>query len=446
MIMKSGVRHHLSICAALAAALLAAAPARSAERAADAVPVVQVGAPQGPAAASLPSVSPTAGVGAPRALASVSAPLSAPAQAGPAAGATLAAPAALAGGQVNGAASAAPSGSRVFGAAPQQARPVFGKKGAAPVASPTPALPASAVASAASPRGPPSASHASEAQLGGADHPLIQRAKEEARKLGVSAQTDGAPDAAAERETALQLQLLRTRGWGVLPAGSVVTPQRAANIAAEVDRDWQRGGTVFNNWELYDEFKGWRKDVGADAQGRGGTRELLEDLTRRVQAALPGEDIELRDAMLRLRYQKMDSDFLHVDGGGYITATIALKGPGTQIYDFADGVQEHVAPLNAVALITNVDRERAMNIDGTLHSSPSPARYTPARDNDERRVIIARFKRKGQPKATDAERERFERRQKIKQSLAQGWRDKKSGRPQKKGFSLFGITVGGGGE
>lgn len=443
MKVQCGVRHLILISALVSLSL---SPALAAERSVDAVSVVPAAAPQGPAAPSLPTIAPAAGVSAPQALPEVAAPLSAPAQAGPAASAKVPGPVALPGGQIDGAAPAARSGGQVFGPAPQQARPVFGKKGAAPASSETPALPASAVASAASPRGPPSsAAHAAQTPPGGLDHPLIQRAKEEARKLGVSVETDGAPDA-AEREAALQLQLLRTRGWGVLPAGSVVKPRHAANIAAVIDRDWKRGELFFNNWELYDEHKGWTRDAGGDAQGRGGARELLEDLTRRVQAALPGEDVEMRDATLRLRYQKMDRDFLHVDGGGYVTATITLKGPGTQLYDFARGVEEHAAPENAVALVTNIDRERAAGVDGTLHSSPSPDRYKPGKDGEERWVIIVRYKRKGQEKITDAERDRFERRQKIKQSMAQAWRDKRSPPQKKKGFSLFGVTLGGDGE
>lgn len=288
-----------------------------------------------------------------------------------------------------------------------------------------PALPAPVLVPQTAAQPPPSAAAAPSAAAsedsGGASHPLVQRVKDEARKLGTAAYED-APKPDVERE----LAQLRTRGWSLLPAGSIVTPALASSINRYVDANKDK--VPFNTWELQDEYKGTLRDAG-------GTKELIDEVTRRLQAALPGEGITLRDAQLRVRPpDARDSDMLHVDGG-YITFTITLKGPGTLLYDVdAKGnVRELEAPVNSVAIITNTDRERATGVAGTVHSSPSPSFF---RDQiSDRRVLIVRYKRAGQERAKDDEREPLRRKQEARKALAQRHRDSLRPPPkERKGF------------
>jgi hypothetical protein len=366
---------------------LALSPARAADRQSADVPVVP--AVVVPAVNAAPSLTPT--LGAPLTVPTLSSPLGAPSA------------------QVQ----AGAGGPRAQAMAPDQARaaaalPLAASKAAASASNTSSAVPPSLPQSPI--RGPDSAAQAAAPLAAGAsataadasDHPLIQRAKAEAAKLGTTAVESGS---AASGVAEQALSRLNTRdGYALVPPGALVTPEIAGNIGAAIDKTWSRNtDSLFNTWELHDEYKGWMRDVGG-TDGRGGARELVEALTKQLQAAMPGEAITLRDAQLRLRYKKQDSDVLHVDGG-YVTATITLKGPGTLLYpQSANGaISELESPVGAVAVVTNIDRERATGIPGTVHSSPTSDRYRPGRD-DERWVLIVRYKRAGQPAATDSER------------------------------------------
>lgn len=425
------------IARALLAALLALslAPARAAEQRAAEVSVVP--SMSGPGVQAAPLVTPQ--LNAPLTVPGISAPLNAPAAPGgaaaagsPAQAAALSQPRAAAGG----AAAPKASADAALGRAP-------GVDAARAAALPPP-LPAAAVRDARDPRPDaaraPPAGEAVSSPSDAADHPLIQRAREEARKLGATpVESSAGDDRAVSRELG---RLAGREGYALVPSGALVTPAIAANIAAEIDKKWdRRTDSMFNTWELQDEFKGWLRDVGGDAEGRGGARQVVEALTKHLQDALPGEAVTLRDSQLRLRYKKQDNDVLHVDGG-YLTATITLKGPGTLLYlQTADGgLKEVMAPVGAVAVVTNVDRERATGIPGTVHSSPTSDRYKPS--DDERWILIVRYKRAGQPGATPAESERLKASHDRARARAQRLRDAKNPpakKPASRGWFGFGT-------
>jgi hypothetical protein len=289
-----------------------------------------------------------------------------------------------------------------------------------------PKLAASAVAAAAQKEtAAAQVNHAHPAASGGGtEHPLIEKAKEEARKLGTALELPP-----SDSDTVSRLGDMKTSGYTMLPAGTLVSQDQARNIAAAIDKEWKPGERPERRTiELRDEYKGWLRDMGGDGAGRGGVLEVMETLTKALRTALPEEDIEIRDVQLRLNYNKHEPDALHVDGG-YITATIVLKGPGTLLYPMdANGIRELLAPLNAAAVITNSDRRRAVNIPGTVHSSPSERFYRPGLD-DERRILIVRYKRRGQERPDQGAQEALREEDRRRVDRVKRFREVRGGKP-----------------
>ena len=84
---------------------------------------------------------------------------------------------------------------------------------------------------------------------------------------------------------------------------------------------------------------------------------------------------------------KPEKQGMHVDLGGYITATYAIRGRGTVLYRKSDASGRE-APTHSWAIITNSEREAATGVLGTVHDTPI---------TDQPRVlIIVRFSRRGQ--------------------------------------------------
>jgi hypothetical protein len=170
-----------------------------------------------------------------------------------------------------------------------------------------------------------------------------------------------------------------------------------------VERDWMKDGEPkFSQIPFEDRAQpAWAPRVVGI---RAALDPIIEELTGQLNAVLAGEDIEVRDVQLRLATpDKPERQGIHVDLGGYMTATYALRGRGTILYrTLPDGrVQAMEAPTHSWAIINNLEREAATDIPGTVHDTPITDR--------PRVLLIIRFVRRGQ-KIADDERKVYQER------------------------------------
>ncbi len=275
-------------------------------------------------------------------------------------------------------------------------RATFGRRAAPPTLPPS--LPADALGA----QGAPSLVPASGPDGGRSGNRLVQRVREEAAKLGVTG-FEEPPD-----EAVSALASMRTEGFSIVSAGALVTAADVAAINAEIDSYEKDRPRMITTWSLYGNDKPGEWDAHELRRWQpknGGASKPVIDRIRALLSGALDEDIELRDASMRIGYADLENP--HVDGGGYITVTVTLQGPGTLIYRIErDGrVEELEAPIGAAAFVTNTERQQAMGIPGTVHSSPTPDHYRGHPAGVQRRLLILRFKRRDLPKLTDEQRQ-----------------------------------------
>lgn len=218
-----------------------------------------------------------------------------------------------------------------------------------------------------------------------------------------------------DEATDQELAKLNTAGYAVLAPGALMDAQAEAKVLEIVYKDWMRDGEpVFNALPFDDSTQPtWKARMASTNEAMG---PVVAALAERLNKVLAGENIEVRDVQLRLSNpKKPERRGMHVDLGGYITATYALSGRGTILFRAQDGrVVAREAPTHTWAIITNLEREAETGIQGTVHD-------TPVSDGD-RVLLIIRFRRAGQ-KLTDAQKNAVTERsntrlQRYQQSLA----------------------------
>lgn len=191
------------------------------------------------------------------------------------------------------------------------------------------------------------------------------------------------PDAAAVKTSADSLRSLADKGWAVLPENSVLSAADTQFILNRADENWPGQGSPFRTWDLL-EGKTWRVNNIHDEAIVAISQRLLQRLTGMLNAATPGEDLVPIGFEIRLGNDRPTG--MHVDGS-YITATLALRGPGTYIYEetASGGVNIVRAKTGETAVITNIDRDFLTGVEGTVHSTPPPT-------DPMRVVVIIRYR------------------------------------------------------
>jgi hypothetical protein len=267
-------------------------------------------------------------------------------------------------------------------------------------------------------------------------HPLIDRVRAEAEKLGGSTVVSDV-DAGLSA-----LRSMRTQGFSFVPREAAVQPQELRAINDQIDA----GHRAVQTWELYGPPGRWTSRADPNnAHARmipdngGEMRPVIDRITHLLRSALPSENLVLRDAQLRLSYE--DNAGIHVDSGGHITVTIALRGPGTLVYRVGAGgvVEELQAPLGAAAVITNLARQAALGIEGTVHSAPTKRFFKPG---EERRVLIMRYASATHGEVALAESRVLGARNAQRVGAANAFRARREGRapqPPPKGSLLKGL-------
>ena len=172
----------------------------------------------------------------------------------------------------------------------------------------------------------------------------------------------------------------------------MIGPADAAEIEAEFRAAEPTRVAGATSWEIFKKYRrGWVAGRRSPTPGQAAVRRL----TALLRAALPDEDLELEDAEARLGDR--GNDGAHIDAA-YLTVTIALRGPGTLIYvPGPDGrLREIEAPAGQAAVITNFLRQDMTRVPGTIHSAPTPDRFS-GDEREQRRLIVVRYARRGQP-------------------------------------------------
>lgn len=221
----------------------------------------------------------------------------------------------------------------------------------------------------------------------------LQAAASEPDKVKVAAAQDG-------------LSALSSSGWAVVPGEAILPAADAQYLLSRIDENWPGKDSLFRTWDLI-EGRNWRVNKMHDEPVVAIVQRMMGRLTGMLDAAT---NEGLVPVEVQLRFGNDHPSGLHVDGG-YITATMALRGPGTMIFEeFQNGGLNTVrAGTNQLAVITNTDREFLTNVAGTVHSTPPPT-------DPKRVVFIIRFRaartpelnnqRQGQPYKDLEERNR----------------------------------------
>lgn len=201
---------------------------------------------------------------------------------------------------------------------------------------------------------------------------------------------EGGAAAAAGR-----LAPLRTQGFARLAVSVVLGGTERKAIEEWALTRAQDGPVV----KLFEQPHGWLRDLGDGSCG--GVTALAQRLLAVLRLALPEERLELESAELRVtRGRHERGDFLHADQN-YLTATVALEGPGTEVYalDEAAGTAERVPGADDdVVFITGIERERGRGIAATVHS-------TPGGGSERRILLVLRYKDPVLPYSSAAIRE-----------------------------------------
>ncbi len=220
----------------------------------------------------------------------------------------------------------------------------------------------------------------------------LAEARREASALGLPEEAKTATKgSAASSAGAGALAALKNGGYAIVPPDEVPESLLEKQILRAIDRSLAKGPGGFWLWEFLDQYSGaWQTNKRQTPELVADVRRFVESLTRALQAALPEEGIEIRDVQIRVDApSKTDTD-PHIDGA-YITATCALRGPGTIIYDDAGGrVKRLQAPEGAVAFLSNMEREFARGIPGAIHTAPWSG-------TSGRVVLIVRYKSANRP-------------------------------------------------
>lgn len=225
------------------------------------------------------------------------------------------------------------------------------------------------------------------ARLDGADGPRGPPAGGRAlAEAGAQAGADGAPAAVnvvmnARGVAARALAAMAATGWAVFPGEAILPEADAQHLISKADANWPTD-KVFRTWELFD-GRNWRVNRVHDEAVVAIAQRMLGALTQLLQAATPGEG--LVPIGVELRFGNDRPTGLHVDGS-YVTATLAIRGPGTLVMEETAGSAKITrARTNEVAVITNADREFLTGIEGTVHSTPPPT-------DPKRLVFIIRYR------------------------------------------------------
>jgi hypothetical protein len=207
---------------------------------------------------------------------------------------------------------------------------------------------------------------------------------------------------AAPSDGGVSLDGLRTAGFAALPPYALLDLETESAALAEIDSRYAPEGRP---WATFVELSRpptlpsageTRWDDAKHARLNALLRPFVERLTTAVNRALPGERVKVRDVQLRLETKARAADVgIHVDLGGYVTATYALRGDGTDLYLTAPGGAVRVirGPPHTAAIVTNKEREWATGIPGTVHAAPALGL------GKMRVVLIVRFYRPGREEA-----------------------------------------------
>jgi hypothetical protein len=241
---------------------------------------------------------------------------------------------------------------------------------------------------------------------GRASFPRIQahldspRTPAAARGFGARAGSavDGAAKTFGRNDTGVRLEALKTEGYAQLPEYALMGEASDRRILDEIDSRYIRNGqpwasilelsqppSIHSNGET-------RWDDARHAPLNGLVKPFVERLTERLNLALPDENVRVRDVQIRIETKERAADTgIHVDFGGYLTATYALRGGGTDLYlTGPDGAVTAIrGPPHVAAVVTSKEREWATKILGTVHAAPRVG------FGEQRVVVIIRYYRPG---------------------------------------------------
>ena len=173
---------------------------------------------------------------------------------------------------------------------------------------------------------------------------------------------------------------MRRAGFAVLPSGSIFDKKTENNLLRKLmpySRAVHKDPLMDASMYLYGtnggpdcEWTRWKELGSLNLQ----IRKAIEGFQARLEKELPGERLKLSGVQIRFEdINRTKTISLHVDGATYITATQALRGPGTIVYHLKNGgkgVKVIQAPPRAVTVITNEARQVMRGIPGTIHSQP----------------------------------------------------------------------------
>lgn len=169
----------------------------------------------------------------------------------------------------------------------------------------------------------------------------------------------------------------KSKGYAVLAPGSIVPTADTDALLATIRAGASQKHSAFRGIELYKQGTGWNiegQHARIFAKEIQASRPVVEKLAQALREALPEENLEIRDAEIRITYDEKPSGgrALHTDLGGAVTMTFALAGPGTDIYEpLENGAASHArAPPLAATFITSMEREAATGVPATVHGAP----------------------------------------------------------------------------
>jgi len=194
---------------------------------------------------------------------------------------------------------------------------------------------------------------------------------------------------------AVRLDSLRTAGYAAVPPYALIDRESESAALAEIDSNYAGRLSTFLELSQPPSIHSAGETRWDDAKHprlNALLRPLVERLTAELNRALPGENVKVRDVQVRLETKARAADTgVHVDLGGYVTATYSLRGGGTDLYlTGSDGSVRVIRGMtHAVAIVTNMEREWATGVPGTVHAAP-------ALDLGQTRVVlIVRYYRPG---------------------------------------------------
>jgi hypothetical protein len=173
------------------------------------------------------------------------------------------------------------------------------------------------------------------------------------------------------------IRSIRLRNFGFFTPDSA-TAQRISQAAVELHRNWSSGQSARTEQISLAEANGKGElktnDTQVPASLRNDAIAIVEDLTRRLNEDLPGEELYIGQIELRMvENDRVIGGNVHIDEGDYFTMTMELlpSAPTTRAYEIIDDKLVTLeTPVGRQIVVGGGMRAVSLNLDGAIHSGP----------------------------------------------------------------------------